>query len=88
MTNRNLEKALDIVSELVMGRAVEKKGDNAGLYQEYQNNSEVYDMVQLVLKKMNINIFEYNYGLYISPGENNKTFGYTNEEQTIHMLSM
>jgi hypothetical protein len=80
MTNRNLEKALDIVSELIMGRAVEKKGDNASLYQEYQNNSEVYDMVQLVLKKMNINIFEYNYGLYISPGENNKTFGYTNEE--------
>ena len=80
MTNKNLEKALDIVSELIMGRAVERKGDNAGLYQEYQNNSEVYDMVQLVLKKMNINIFEYNYGLYISPGENNKTFGYTNEE--------
>ena len=53
MTNRNLEKALDIVSELIMGRAVEKKGDNASLYQEYQNNSEVYDMVQLVLKKMN-----------------------------------
>ena len=56
MTNRNLEKALDIVSELIMGRAVDKKGDNAGLYQEYQNNSEVFDMVQLVLKKMNINI--------------------------------
>ena len=54
MTKRNLEKALDIVSELIMGRAVEKKGDNASLYQEYQNNSEVYDMVQLVLKKMNI----------------------------------
>ena len=54
MTNRNLEKALDIVSELIMGRAVDKKGDNAGLYQEYQNNSEVFDMVQLVLKKMNI----------------------------------
>ena len=54
MTNRNLEKALDIVSELIMGRAVEKKGDNASLYQEYQNNSEVYDMVQLVLKKMNL----------------------------------
>ena len=80
MTNRNLEKALDIVSELIMGRAVEKKGDNAGLYEEYQSNSEVYDIVGAVLKKLNINIFEYNYGLYISPGENNRTFGYTNEE--------
>lgn len=80
MTNRNLEKALDIVSELIMGRTVEKKGDNAGLYEEYQSNSEVYDIVGAVLKKLNINIFEYNYGLYISPGENNRTFGYTNEE--------
>ena len=80
MTNRNLEKALDVVSELIMGRAVDKDGDNATLYQEYQNNSEVYDMVETVLKKLNINIFEYNYGLYISPGENNRTFGYTNEE--------
>ena len=80
MTNRNLEKALDIVSELIVGRAVDKNGDNAGLYEEYQSNSEVYDIVFAVLKKLNINIFEYNYGLYISPGENNKTFGYTNEE--------
>lgn len=80
MANRNLERALDIVSELIMGRAVEKKGDNAGLYEEYQSNSEVYDIVGAVLKKLNINIFEYNYGLYISPGENNRTFGYTNEE--------
>ena len=49
MTNRNLEKALDIVSELIMGRAVDKDGDNATLYQEYQNNSEVYDMFDLAL---------------------------------------
>ena len=72
MTNRNLEKALDIVSELIVGRAVDKNGDNAGLYEEYQSNSEVYDIVFAVLKKLNINIFEYNYGLYISPGENTR----------------
>lgn len=80
MTNRNLEKALDIVAELIMGGSISKDGDNAGLYDEYQSNSEVYDMVDTILKKLNIHIFEYNYGLYITPGENNRTFGYTNEE--------
>lgn len=80
MTNRNLEKALDIVSALITGKTVDNKGENAGLYEEYQNNSELYDMAQTILKKMNLELYEYNNGLYISPGENNKTFGYTNEE--------
>ena len=80
MTNRNLEKALDIVSALITGKTVDNKGENASLYEEYQNNSELYDMAQTILKKMNLELYEYNYGLYISPGENNKTFGYTNEE--------
>ncbi len=80
MNSRNLEKALDIVSALITGRNVDSKSENAGLYEEYQNNSEVYDMAQTILKKMNLELYEYNNGLYISPGENNKTFGYTNEE--------
>ena len=80
MTNRNLEKALDIVSALITGKAIDNRSENAVLYEEYQNNGEVYDYVQTILKKMSLNIYEYNYGLYISPGENNKTFGYTNEE--------
>lgn len=80
MTNRNLEKALDIVSALITGKTVDNKGENAGLYEEYQNNSELYDLAQTILKKMNLELYEYNNGLYISPGENNKTFGYTNEE--------
>lgn len=80
MNDRNLNKALDIVSTLIMGDEISRNGRNAGLYNEYSSNSEVYDMVLLILKKLNIYIYEYNYSLYIMAGSNNRVFGYTNEE--------
>ena len=79
MDNRNLEKALDIVSALLMGETVGATGGNAPLYQEYSHNSEVYDILMQIFKKMDIHLYEYNNSLFISPG-NNKVFGYTNEE--------
>lgn len=80
MEQRNLDKALDIVSKLLMGEEISEKGSNAALYQEYNNNGDVYDIVHMSLKKMNINMYEYANGLYISAGENNRAFGYSNEE--------
>ena len=80
MENRNLDKALDIVSKLITGENVSERGANAALYQEYNNNAEVYDIVHMSLKKFNLNIYEYNNGLYVSAGDNNKVFGYSNEE--------
>ncbi|MFQ7575721.1 MAG: DUF6063 family protein [Lachnospira sp.] len=80
MEIRNLEKALDIVSKLITGEAVSEKSANAPLYQEYNNNMQVYDIVHIALKKMNLEIYEYNNGLYVSSGENNQVFGYSNEE--------
>ena len=80
MENRNLDKALDIVSKLITGENVSERGDNAALYQEYNNNAEVYDIVHMSLKKLNLNIYEYNSGLYVSAGDNNRVFGYSNEE--------
>lgn len=79
MTDKELDKALDIVSVLITGGEV-SKNVNATLYDEFENNGEVYNIVLKVLKKLNINIYEHNYGLYITAGENNKVFGYTNEE--------
>ena len=80
MENRNLEKALDIVSKLITGEELTERGDNSSLYQEYNNNAEIYDIVHVSLKKLNLSIYEYNNGLYVSAGENNRVFGYTNEE--------
>ena len=72
MENRNLDKALDIVSKLITGENVSERGENAALYQEYNNNAEVYDIVHMSLKKLNLNIYEYNNGLYVSAGDNNR----------------
>ena len=80
MTEKSLDKALDIVSVLITGGEIQRNGANDTLYQEYATGSEVYDNVNAILKKLNINIYEYNYGLYITAGNGNKIFGYTNEE--------
>ena len=79
MTDRELDKALEIVSTLITGGEI-SKDTNTALYEEYQSNGEVYDIVVKMLKKMNISLYEYNYGLYICAGENNRVFGYSNEE--------
>lgn len=79
MEDRNLDRALDITSRLIMGEEI-SKNTNISLYEEYNANGQVYTFVHAVLKKMNLDIYEYNYGLYVSPGENNRIFGYSNEE--------
>lgn len=80
METRNLDKALDIVSKLLMGENVSESGANAKLYQEYNTNGEIYDIVHMSLKKMNLHLYEYKNSLYLSAGENNRVFGYSNEE--------
>lgn len=79
MEDRNLDKALDITSRLIMGEEVSKQA-NIALYEEYNTNGQVYTFVHAILKKMNLDIYEYNNALYVSPGENNRIFGYSNEE--------
>lgn len=80
MEAKNLEKALDIVSKLILGEEIAEKGSNAALYQEYSTNGEVYDIVYKAIGKMNLKLYEYHNTLYISPGDNSKVFGYSNEE--------
>lgn len=79
MEERNLDKALDIASKLIMGEEISKNA-NIALYEEYNSNGQVYTYVHAILKKMNLDIYEFNYSLYVSPGENNRIFGFTNEE--------
>lgn len=80
MENRNLEKALEIVSTLFMGEEVSIKGSHVMLYEEYSHNAEVYDITNMIFKKMDINVYEYNNTLFISGGHSNRIFGYTNED--------
>ena len=75
-----LEKALDLAAALFRGEEVRRGGTNGNLYEEFEAGTEVYDCVMAIMKKLNLELFEYNDGIYITPGDANRIFGYTNEE--------
>ena len=78
MESRNIEKALEISAKLAAGETVSEQGTNAALYQEYSTNPEVYDMVLLSLKKMELSVYEYNNSLFAAPKAHGSLFGYSN----------
>lgn len=80
MEMKNLEKAMDIYAKLVTGEDIKRGGVNGSLYDDYYGNAEVYEIVGIMLKKLNLNIYEYKESLFLSAGEGNRIFGYTNEE--------
>ncbi len=81
MDSRNMLKALDIYSCLIMGEEISRTDNKNGyLYEEFYQNAEVYEIVKEMLKRLNLNIYEYNDSLFLTAGEGNRVFGYTNEE--------
>lgn len=80
MEMKNLEKAMDLYAKLVTGEEVKRGGANGNLYDDYYGNAEVYEIVGMMLKKLNLNLYEYKESLFLSAGEGNRIFGYTNEE--------
>lgn len=80
MEMKNLEKATDIYAKLIVGEEIKRGGANSSLYEDYYGNAEVYEIVGVILKKLNLNIYEYKESLFVSAGEGNRIFGYTNEE--------
>lgn len=80
MEMKNLEKAMDIYAKLVTGEDIKRGGSNGSLYDDYYGNAEVYEIVAVMLKKLNFSIYEYKESLFLSAGEGNRIFGYTNEE--------
>lgn len=81
MEEKDLDKALDLVSKLLIGEEVNKSHkENVSLYEEYVSNANVYDCVHKILKRLNLSLYEYKEGLYVTAGEKNRVFGYTNEE--------
>ncbi|MBQ8412883.1 MAG: hypothetical protein IJX12_04650 [Lachnospiraceae bacterium] len=81
MEGRSLEKALDIYAALITGKEVSRMNpDTRELYEEYYSNSAVYDIVTKMMKKLNLNVYEYNDSIYMTAGEGNRIFGYTNDD--------
>lgn len=81
MDSRNMDKALELYAKLTMGEEVTRSHpENGSLYEAYYQNAEVYEIFNQILKKLNLSIYEYKEALYLSAGEANRVFGYTNEE--------
>ncbi len=81
MEDRSLDKALDIYTALIIGKEVSRSNpDTRELYEEFYSNSAVYDITVRLMKKLNLSIYEYNEAIYLTAGEGNKIFGYTNDD--------
>lgn len=83
MEERNLEKTLELAAALIKGEQVGASVGNIALYEEYSSNSQVYDALRLILKKLGLELYEYNNALFVSADEDSRDgsgFGFTNEE--------
>lgn len=81
MEEKSLEKALDIYSTLITGQEVSRSNaDTRELYEEYYGNQAVYDIINRLMKKLNLNVYEYEDSIYITAGDGNRIFGYTNDD--------
>ncbi len=81
MEERNMSKALEVVARLINGDEISRDDkESKSLYEEYTTNAEVYDITQAICKKLNLSVYEYEYAVYVSAGENNRIFGYSNDE--------
>ncbi len=81
MEERSLDKALDIYAALITGKEISRHNpDTRELYEEYYTNSAVYDITTRLVKKLNLDIYEYNDAIYVTAGEGNRIFGYTNDD--------
>lgn len=81
MEQKSLSKATELFAALLTGEPVEAaEGKNSGLYEAYHESAEVSDALELMLHQLNLKVYEYNTAMYLSVGEKNRVFGYTNED--------
>lgn len=81
MDNRSLEKAMELFGKLIAGEEISvRTSKNVELYQEYRDHAEVANLLDTMLTQMNLKLYEYNETLFITAGNQNRVFGYTNEE--------
>ena len=66
MEQRNLEKALDVYAALITGQEISRSNpDTRDLYEEFYANAAVYDIVTKMMKKLNLNLYEYQDAVYL-----------------------
>ena len=81
MEEKNFNLAMEVFQALLAGEEISlETGKNADLYEAYTGNAQVNDMVDHMLKTLNLKLYDYNYSLFITAGDHNRIFGFTNEE--------
>ena len=81
MEDKSLSTAMEIFSILMSGEEIQKnRPGTSELYQTYYANAEVYELVTKMLARLNMSVYEYNETLFVTAGEGNKVFGYTNDD--------
>lgn len=81
MEQQNLEKALDIYAALITGQEISAGSPQTrDLYEEFYSNAAVYEIVTQMMKKLNLSLYEYQDAVYLTAGEGNRVFGYTNDD--------
>ena len=68
-----------IVGELLKKGEISSE-ENITLYEMYLTSTNIQWLVGAILESYDIELIEYNRALYITPGVDNKIFGYKNEE--------
>ena len=81
MEEKSLQTALDIYAALVTGQTVSATDpETKDLYDAFYGDAAVYDITTALMKKLNLSLYEYNDALYMTAGDGNRVFGYTNED--------
>ena len=65
---------MEIFACLITGETVGQGKTNRDLYEAYSSQAEVYDILDAVLKKSNLRLYEYHNTLYVTAGDENRVF--------------
>lgn len=74
-----LQSALQITNQLLQNKTINLTSQYE-LYELYVSNLNIQEMVYTILESYGLTLIEYKKALYVSPGIDNKLFGYKNEE--------
>lgn len=81
MDEKSFNLAMEVYKALLVGEEISlENGKNADLYEAYTGNAQVNDFVDRMLATLNLKLYDYNYSLFVTAGDRNRIFGFSNEE--------
>jgi|GEM_PF-593334 len=75
----NVIQAVKVLGELLAGNEVSSES-NRELYNLYVTDSNVEDFLYLICEELSLKLYNYEDELFLSPGVENKVFGYNNDD--------